>query len=130
MDIEKLHIAIMSENWGNKFCQNDSFYRLLFKFEKAGKMNDEDVRWLFASYKRWFKRCEELLAKCDTESTGDREAREAGIKLKKDIITHVLQLINECENDETQDWNTKLVVMADMKIRELERKKAEDNRME
>ena len=121
-DIEALHKAIMSNDWGVKISQGDSFYRLIFKLEKQGQDNiitNDEMKWLFASYKIWFAKTEELLTKCNDNSQGSNEAHELGGKLKKDIILHLHSIVTESKA-ETPDWNTRLMVMADIEGKRME----------
>ena len=113
---EKLHTAIMGNNWGMRISKDESFYRLMFKLERQGqtvKIKNEDMHLLFASYKIWHEKTLELLGACNSESEGDKEARILGEKFKKDILEHTHTIVMG-SMAETEDWCTKLTVMADM----------------
>ena len=137
MDTEKLHIGIMvKDDWGNKLSENESFYRLLFKFDKKkdseDKLTNDEVNWLFASYKKWFNKTQDMLNDCYEATTGNREAQVFGEQLKFDILEHVHQIITECklEND---DLINDLTVQADIEKRRIareEQEKAERDNME
>ena len=47
------------------------------------------------------------------------EAHELGGKLKKDIILHLHSIVTESKA-ETPDWNTRLMVMADIEGKRME----------
>ena len=116
LTINKMHTAIMENQWGNKISQGDNFYKLIFKLEKQGKessISNEEMYLLFESYKIWFKKTNELLGACNSESDADTEARVYGERFKTDIMEHVHSIIME-SSAETPDWSTKLVVTADM----------------
>ena len=129
MDSRSLHLAIMSvEKWGNKLSENDSFYRLLFKLDKVRENNEtlknEDVQWLFASYRKWFLKAEKMLEDCIEDNAGNREAQEYGEQLKVDIIQHVMDIINESKL-ENNNLHNDLQVKADIEIARIEREKRE-----
>ena len=116
LTVEKLHSAIMGNNWGIRISKDESFFRLIFKMERQGqttKIKDEEMHLLFASYKIWFDKTIDLLAACNTESEGDKEARILGEKFKSDILEHTHSIVMGSKA-ETEDWSTKLTVMADM----------------
>ena len=113
---DMLHVALMENNWGVRACYGASFYRLLFKLEKKGQngsITNEEMNLMFASYKIWYDQCIQLLNACSSDSKGDKEARISGEKIKKDIIEHIHSIVME-STAETQDWNTKLIVAADV----------------
>ena len=134
MDTERLHIAIFCEtNWGSKLSEGDSFYRLLFKLDKKREndemITNEDVGWLFASYKKWFAKAESLLEDCNDDNAGNKEAQLYGKQLKYDILQHVHTIITESklENDELR---SQLTIKADIEKAKLEREKREKEEMQ
>ena len=129
MDTEKLHLAIMSvAEWGNKLSENDSFYRLLFKLDKVrennGVLKNDEVNWLFASYKKWFQKAQEMLEECVEDNAGNREALQYGEQLKVDILAHVLDIINE-SNLENKNLHNDLTIKADIEKQRLFRTQQE-----
>ena len=129
MDSEKLHIGIMvKDNWGNKLSENESFYRLLFKLEKKKeteeKLTNEEVGWLFASYKKWFIKTQEMLGDCYEATAGNREAQSFGEQLKFDILDHVHQIITECKLENDQLIND-ITVQADIEKQRIVREEQE-----
>lgn len=134
MDTERLHIAIFCQaNWGSKLSEGDSFYRLLFKLDKKREndeiMTNEDVNWLFASYKKWFIKAESLLEDCIEDNTGNQEALSYGKQLKYDILQHVHTIITESKL-ENNDLRSQLTIKADIEKAKLEREKREKEVME
>jgi len=135
MNSEKLHIAIMSQkNWGNKLSEGDSFYRLLYKLDKKKESDEKltmtEVHWLFASYRKWFLKAEELLEECNEDNAGNKEAQEYGNQLKYDILQHTHSIIQESK-PENEDLLHDLTVKADIEIAKVEREKKEkENNME
>ena len=134
MDTERLHIAIFCQtNWGSKLSEGDSFYRLLFKLDKKREndemITNEDVGWLFASYKKWFAKAESLLEDCNDDNAGNKEAQLYGKQLKYDILQHVHTIITESklENDELR---SQLTIKADIEKAKLEREKREKEEMQ
>ena len=129
MDTEKLHIAIMSQsNWGNKLSEGDSFYRLLFKLDKKReteeKLSTTEVHWLFASYRKWFLKAEELLEECSDNNAGNKEAQVYGNQLKYDILQHTHTIIQESKLENDNLLND-LTVKADIEKARIEREKKE-----
>ena len=124
MNTEQLHLAVMSGNdWGNRLSENDSFYRLLFKLDKkrdneTEKLTNEEVNWLFASYKKWFTKTQDMLEDCFEDSQGNQEAQKYGEQLKFDILSHVHQILNECKL-ESEELRGKLQVQADIEKQRL-----------
>jgi len=124
MNTEQLHLAIMSGNdWGNRLSENDSFYRLLFKLDKkrdneTEKLTNEEVNWLFASYKKWFTKTQAMLEDCFEDNQGNQEAQKYGEQLKFDILDHVHQILNECKL-ESEELRGKLQVQADIEKQRL-----------
>ena len=134
MDTEKLHLAIMSEkNWGNKLSEGDSFYRLLFKLDKKRdndeKLTTEEVNWLFASYRKWFLKAEELLEECTEDNAGNKEAQTYGKQLKYDILQHTHTIIQECELENNELIND-LTIKADIEKAKIAREQKERKPME
>ena len=134
MDTERLHIAIFCQtNWGSKLSEGDSFYRLLFKLDKKREndemITNEDVGWLFASYKKWFAKAESLLEDCNDDNAGNKEAQLYGKQLKYDILQHVHTIITESklENDELR---SQLTIKADIEKAKLEREKRQKEEMQ
>ena len=132
MDTKKLHEVIMRETeWGNKLSEGDSFYRLLFRMDKKRDNNEtvtkEDINWVFASYKKWYGKVQELLSDCYEDSAGNREAQTFGDQLKFDIINHILTIVVE-SNLEEKDLASGLQVKYDMeaarKLREEKEKES------
>ena len=94
MDTEKLAEIIMSNNWGTNLAHGDHFYRLLFRLEKQSTLEVEEIKSLFASYKRWKLEMDELTKECHGNSTmEDRKAIMYGETLCEDIIQHVEMII-------------------------------------
>ena len=129
MDTEKLHTAIMvNQDWGNKLSENDSFYRLLFRLDKVRENNEvltsENVKWLFASYKKWFCRAQEMLNDCNDDNIGNQEALTFGEQLKFDILQHVHTIITESVLEESELIN-KLTIIADMEAARIARENGE-----
>ena len=129
MDSEKLHIAIMSQtNWGNKLSEGDSFYRLLYKLDKKRENDEEltmtEVNWLFASYRKWFLKAEELLEECTDDNAGNKEAQEYGNQLKYDILQHTHTIIQESKLENDNLLND-LTVKADIEIARIDREQKE-----
>ena len=136
MDKEKLHLAIMSkDNWGSKLSENDSFYRLLFKLDKVRDndqvLSTENVYWLFASYRKWFLKAQELLEECYEDNAGNREALEYGKQLKYDILQHVHDIVTESKL-EKKDLHHDLTIKADIEKQTMlrEQKEAETRAMQ
>ena len=134
MDTERLHLAIMSEkNWGNKLSEGDSFYRLLFKLDKKResdeKLTMEEVNWLFASYRKWFLKAEELLEECIEDNAGNKEAQKYGKQLKYDILHHTHTIIQECKLVNEELVND-LTVKADIEKAKIDREQKEQKAME
>lgn len=134
MDTERLHIAIFCQNnWGNKLSEGDSFYRLLFKFDKKRENNEiltnEDVNWLFASYKKWFIKAESLLEECNEDNAGNQEAQLYGKQLKYDILQHVHTIITESQL-ENNELRNQLTIQADIEKAKLEREKRNKEEMQ
>ena len=118
MDPEKLHDAVVNNNcWGARQSENDNFYRLIFKMDKKKeneeKLTVEDVNWLLGSYRKWFFKCEELLADCIEDNIGNREAHACGKQLKVDVLNHIHTIITE-STFEDNDTINKLRVKGDM----------------
>lgn len=134
MDTERLHIAIFCQNnWGNKLSEGDSFYRLLFKCDKKRENNEiltnEDVNWLFASYKKWFIKAESLLEECNEDNAGNQEAQLYGKQLKYDILQHVHTIITESQL-ENNELRNQLTIQADIEKAKLEREKRSKEEMQ
>ena len=132
MDTKKLHEVIMNETeWGNKLSEGDSFYRLLFRMDKKRDNNEivtkEDINWVFASYKKWYEKVQELLSDCYEDCAGNREAQTFGDQLKFDVINHILTIVVE-SNLEEKDLTSGLQVKYDMeaarKLREEKEKES------
>ena len=134
MDTEKLHLAILGEkNWGNKLSEGDSFYRLLFKLDKKRendeKLTMEEVNWLFASYRKWFLKAEELLEECIEDNAGNKEAQTFGKQLKYDILQHTHTIIQESKLENGGLIND-LTVKADIEKARINREQKEQKPME
>ena len=134
MDTEKLHTAIMThQDWGNKLSENDSFYRLLFRLDKVRESNEtlstENVKWLFASYKKWFVKAQKMLEDCNDDNLGNQEAVTYGEQLKYDILQHVHSIITESKLEEA-DLINKLTIIADMETARIEREAIENKQMQ
>jgi len=118
MDAEKLHEAVVNNDcWGSRQSEKDNFYRLIYKLdkkkEKEEKLTIDEVNWLLGSYKKWFFQCEELLADCNDDNAGNREAQAYGNQLKVDVLNHIHTIITESDCEDADIVN-KLRVKGDM----------------
>ena len=94
MNSEKLVTLIMSNNWGTSLAHGDHFYRLLFRLEKQSSLSVEEIKSMFASYKRWKLEMDELTKECQGNSTmEDRKAIMYGETLNEDIVQHMESIL-------------------------------------
>ena len=94
MNSENLAALIMSNNWGTSLAHGDHFYRLLFRLEKQSNLSVDEIKSLFASYKRWKLEIDELTKECHGNSTmEDRKAIVYGETLNDDIIQHIESIL-------------------------------------
>ena len=92
-------------------------------------MTNEDVNWLFASYKKWFTKAESLLEDCNEDNAGNKEAQAYGKQLKYDILQHVHTIITESKL-ENKDLRSQLTIQADIEKAKIEREKKEKEEMQ
>ena len=97
------------------------------------KLTTEEVNWLFASYRKWFLKAEELLEECIEDNAGNKEAQAYGKQLKYDILQHTHTIIQECKLENNELIND-LTVKADIEkakiAREQQEQKANQKPME
>ena len=117
MNTEKLATLIMSNDWGTNLAHGDHFYRLLFRLEKQSNMGVDEVKALFASYKRWKLEMEQLTKECHGNSTlEDRKAIAYGETLNEDIIQHIETIIMSVKCNEA-NYVQNLIQAADDETR-------------
>ena len=117
MNSGKLAAIIMNNDWGTSLAHGDHFYRLLFRLEKQNSMSVDEVKSLFASYKRWKLEMNELTKECHTNSTiEDRKAIAYGETLNDDIILHIETILISVKCNEP-DYVQKLIENANDEAR-------------
>ena len=101
MDTDKLGNLMCNNDWGTHMASGDNFYRMLFHLEKKSNMSIDDVKQLFASYKNWKTRVDQLTQECQSNSTmEDRKAIQYSETLIDDILKHIETILATVKCDD------------------------------
>ena len=101
MNTEMLSKIMTNNDWGTHMADGDNFYRMLFRLERKSNLTIDDVKQLFASYKNWKKRVNQLTAECHSNSTmEDRKAIQYSETLDEDIVKHIEAILAAVKCDD------------------------------
>ena len=109
-DKECMLIVIMNTDWGKSIADGTQFYRCLFKIDKKDQIMLNDVKVMFASFRNWKIKIDNMRAECNKQTKDEVEALAYADKTEADIVQHMHVIVTEktcVDNDLVNSFITK-----------------------
>ena len=109
-DKECMLTVIMNTDWGKSIADGTQFYRCLFKIDKKDQIMLNDVKVMFASFRNWKIKIDNMRAECNKQTKDEVEALAYADKTEADIVQHMHVIVTEktcVDNDLVNSFITK-----------------------
>ena len=94
-DKECMMLVIMNSEWGKTIADGTQFYRCLFKIDKKEQITTSDVNVMFASFRNWKQKINDMRAECKNQTRDEVDALAYAEKTEADIIQHMHVIVTE-----------------------------------